>query len=742
MKNKKWAVLLALGLLLNAVTAFAAATLMSVQVERLDDGDRVELQISETFPDPSVFAANQGRTVVVDLPGVAALRPRYDTQQQGVLLQNVAVATVQGVTRVVLSQTDAVNYRFVVEGSALVVTTVRSGLVNPSTAAVPSNSQSTSVPAVVEPAVDEPSAPHVSQDGLTPTPAPAPGAQPLAAVTPAVASTAAANARESQPGMTRVVGVAPTVVGNVVAVATAVMPPVQAPVTSVRPPSEVAAGAAAPAAVASAFAPALLRPVARTQPAAVVTPEPAVLPPIASPTLPVATAPLAVPATKNERISLNFQSIDIRSVLQVIADFSGFNVVASDAVKGELTVRLQDVDWREALHVVLDAKGLGVKEQGNLLWVAPKADLLAQQESAIKAQAAQLTLEPLRTEVFRMNFAKADQLIKQLSVGRGRTNAAGLLDGLKDKVSTATSGNSGSETSSLLSQRGSVMADARTNQLFVTDVEASLEKVRQFLQAVDIPVRQVLIEARIVEADDNFSRNLGVKLGVGNTGPITLGPRIQIGNNYNAVSATASSSVLPFVNLPASGINGSAAATFAVSLFGASMSRFLNLEISALEADGRGKVVSSPRIVTADQVKALIEQGTEYPYQTSTSSGATAVEFRKANLKLEVSPQITPQGNIILDVDVNKDSRGETTAAGIAINTKHIKTQVLVENGGTLVIGGILEEYERNEVDKVPGLGDLPLIGNVFKSTRKQIDKTEVVVFITPRVINDNRIGN
>lgn len=454
----------------------------------------------------------------------------------------------------------------------------------------------------------------------------------------------------------------------------------------------------------------------------------------------VSAMPAAVSAP-GKRISLNFQSVDIRAVLQVVSDFSGFNVVASDAVKGEVTVRMHDVEWREALHVILATKGLGMQEQGSVLWVAPKAELLAQREREMLAQAVQVDLEPLRTEVFRLNFSKAEQVIQQLSAGRRSVNGP-----VQPSVAPASSKPVRPEpatqrSSGLLSPRGSVIADARTNQLFVTDVAMHLDKVKAFVQAIDIPVRQVLIEAQIVEADSNFSRNLGVKLGVGNAAPVTWGSRVQLGSQYDVVSATGSSAVMPFVNLPATGINGAAPATFAVSLFGAAVSRFLSLEISALEADGRGKVVSSPRIVTADQVKALIEQGTEYPYQTATSSGATSVEFRKANLKLEVAPQITPQGNIILDVDVNKDSRGETTAAGIAINTKHIRTQVLVENGGTLVIGGILEEYERNEVTKVPGLGDLPGIGNVFKSTRKQIDKTEVVVFITPRVINDNRTG-
>lgn len=458
------------------------------------------------------------------------------------------------------------------------------------------------------------------------------------------------------------------------------------------------------------------------------------------------SAPNPMTTESDQRMSLNVQSADIRSILQVIAEYSGFNVVISDAIQGDLSIRLHQVDWRDALHAVLDAKGLGVRERGKVLLIAPKAELLAQQEREVKAKNAQLSLEPLQTAVFHVSYGKAEQLLKQLiqrAQGWQRqtlTHASATRKG-KPVESVPQDLTLGTMTSGLLSARGSALADARTNQLFVTDVPANIERVRHFLAAVDIPVRQVLIEAKIVEADHHFSRNLGVRLGVGNVAPVSLGPHIQMGSHYDSVSATASSAVLPYVNLPASSINGASAASFAVALFGASLTRFLNLEISALEADGRGKVVSSPRIVTADQVKALIEQGSEYPYQTATSSGATSVEFRKANLKLEVVPQITPDGNIILSVDVNKDSRGETTVSGIAINTKHIQTQVLVESGGTLMIGGILEEYQRNEEYKVPGLGDLPLVGNVFKSKGKQIDKTEVVVFITPRVINEQRTG-
>ena len=271
---------------------------------------------------------------------------------------------------------------------------------------------------------------------------------------------------------------------------------------------------------------------------------------------------------------------------------------------------------------------------------------------------------------------------------------------------------------------------------------------------IDIPVRQVLIEARIVEADDTFGRALGVKLGGsdlrglrGGTPGYGLGGdnRVAIGSNYNAIGAQTLQggaydySQTPFINLPAntSGFSGTGAATFALALIGATANRFLNLEISALEAEGKGNIVSSPRVITADQTKARIEQGEEIPYQQATSSGATSVAFKKASLRLEVTPQITPEGNVILDLEVNKDSRGALTAAGPAINTKQVKTQVLVENGGTVVIGGIFTQDEQNEINKVPLLGDIPFIGYLFQNRVKSTRKTELLVFITPKIVTD-----
>lgn len=440
------------------------------------------------------------------------------------------------------------------------------------------------------------------------------------------------------------------------------------------------------------------------------------------------------PGYAGEKLSLNFQNIEVRALLQVIADFTNFNVVTSDTVTGSVTLRLKDVPWDQALDIILQAKGLGLRKSGNVILIAPKDELAAKEKVELEAKAQVASLEPLRTQAFQLNYTKADDVAKGLS-GSG------------------SGGGGGGTTTRILSQRGSVIAETRTNQLFVSDIPSKLEEIQAMIAKIDIPVRQVLIEARIVEAGDSFGRSLGVKLGStdlrglrgGVAGYGTPELSVGIGGNMNAIGLqtgqVAGTSVpfndTQFINLPAVGQNNYSAATFAVSLFSAAANRFLNLEISALEADGRGKVVSSPRVITADQVKALIEQGEELPYQTATSSGATALQFRKANLKLEVTPQITPEGNVILDVDVNKDSVGRATAAGFAIDTKHVRTQILVENGGTVVIGGIFTQNEREDVTKVPLLGDIPLLGNLFKTKTRSTSKTELLVFLTPKVITD-----
>lgn len=422
------------------------------------------------------------------------------------------------------------------------------------------------------------------------------------------------------------------------------------------------------------------------------------------------------PGYTGEKLSLNFQNIEVRSLLQVIADFTNFNIVTSDTVTGALTLRLKDVPWDQALQIIMDAKGLGMRKTGTVLWIAPKDEIDARTKKDFEAVQALQKLEPLRTQAYQLNYAKATDMLNQLA-------------------STATGGNGASTR--FLSERGSAIAEPRTNQLFVTDTASKLEDVRQLLASLDVAVRQVMIEARIVEARDSFGRSLGVKLGGGGR---TQG-NVAVGGNYAtatnlALGQTADSSS-NFINLPASVSTVDSVGSFALSIFNSSATRFLTLELSAMEADGQGRVVSSPRLITADQTKALIEQGTEYPYSVTAPNGATTIAFKKAVLKLEVTPQITPEGNIILDLDVNKDSRGESTTQGVAIDTKHIKTQVLIENGGTVVIGGIFELDETNQENKVPGLGDVPVLGNLFKSRTKESVKREMLVFITPKVITD-----
>ena len=419
-----------------------------------------------------------------------------------------------------------------------------------------------------------------------------------------------------------------------------------------------------------------------------------------------------------EKLSLNFQNIEIRSLLQVIADFTNFNIVTSDSVTGTLTLRLKDVPWDQALDIILEAKNLGMRKSGSVLRIAPEDEINAKEKLKFEAQATIQSLEPVRTQSFQLNYTKAATIAQGLT-GAGSSGA----------------GSTGS-TTRILSTRGSVIAEARTNQLFVSDIPSRLAQVAELIQKLDVPVRQVLIEARIVEASDTFAKSLGVKLGGSSKGSnSSIGTQATTSSDgTTSFSETSSSN---FVNLPASSSSGSSVGTLAISLYNSSMSKILNLEISALEEDGKGKVVASPRVVTADQTKALIEQGTELPYQVATSSGATSVAFRKANLKLEVTPQITPEGNIILTLDVNKDSVGQSTSAGYAINTKHVQTEVLVENGGTVVIGGIFELTDNHDESRVPVLGELPYVGALFRSRTREIKKTELLIFITPKMITD-----
>ncbi len=426
-----------------------------------------------------------------------------------------------------------------------------------------------------------------------------------------------------------------------------------------------------------------------------------------------------------EKLSLNFQNVEVRAVLQVIADFTGFNFITSDTVGGNLTLRLKDVPWDQALDIILQTKGLDMRKNGNVVWIAPRDELATKEKLALEAQAQISDIEPVRTESFQLNYQKADAFQKILA----------------DKDQR------------ILSKRGSAVIDPRTNTLFVQDTPSRLEQVRALVRKIDVPVRQVMIEARIVEASDTFTRNLGARLGMFDRGSATGPPgqnfpgkgddRATFGGSLDATSFFTSQIATPIptfaqtlgVNLPAQGINGRNPGVFSLILFNQALSKFLNMEVTALQADGKGKIISSPRVITADQVEATIEQGTEIPYQQATSSGATSVSFKKATLSLKVKPQITPDDNIIMDLNVHKDSVGSVTTAGPSIDTKQITTNVLVQNGGTVVIGGIYTQTQNDQTTKVPLFGDLPYVGFLFRTNSKQDDRNELLIFISPRIM-------
>ncbi len=419
-----------------------------------------------------------------------------------------------------------------------------------------------------------------------------------------------------------------------------------------------------------------------------------------------------------EKLSLNFQNIEVRSVLQVLADFTGLNMITSDTVTGNLTLRLKDVPWDQALDIILQAKGLDMRRTGNVIWIAPRDELATKEKLALEAQSQIADLEPLYTESFQLNYQKAADFQKLISGG----------------------------TQKILSKRGSAVVDERTNTIFVQDIQSRLAQVRELVKKVDIAVKQVLIEARIVEATDTFSKNIGSRFGVNSvTAGLPNGNRAFVsGDIANAGFQTGQNLLQPIfladtmnTNLGAPGIGGVNPGQFSLILMNQGLSKFLNLEISALQADGKGKVLSSPRVITADNEEATIEQGTQIPYQQATSSGATAVQFANATLSLKVKPQITPDENIIMKLEIHKDSVGQNTSAGPSIDTKKITTQVLVENGGTVGIGGIYEQTETSTITKVPLLGDIPILGWLFRQDLKVNNKDELLIFVTPRVVTE-----
>ncbi|MCZ6913040.1 MAG: type IV pilus secretin PilQ [Proteobacteria bacterium] len=429
-----------------------------------------------------------------------------------------------------------------------------------------------------------------------------------------------------------------------------------------------------------------------------------------------------------ERMSLNFQDIETRAVLQLLADTSGLNMVVSDTVTGSVTLRLQNVPWDQALDIVLRTKGLDMREQGNVILVAPADEIAARERQELETYAQRQQLEPLRAEFVQVNYAKANDL-------------AALMRS--------------SAENSLLSDRGSVSVDERTNTLLVQDTEERLADIRRMVAILDIPIRQVLIEARIVTVNDDYSKELGVRFGVtyvddyGSGGLVTTtGSASGAGTIVNSALDNIQTTGQPFpveapsiidrfnVNLPVINPAGKIALAFLDNDY------IVDLELSALQAEGRGEIISTPRVVTANQKEASIEQGVEIPYQESSSSGATTTQFKKAVLRLLVTPQITPDDRIIMDLQVNQDSVGESVASATggfvpSIDTREVITQVLVNDGQTVVLGGIYETENREVINQVPVLGDIPFIGRLFRSTVNESNKSELLIFITPKILRE-----
>lgn len=454
-----------------------------------------------------------------------------------------------------------------------------------------------------------------------------------------------------------------------------------------------------------------------------------------------------------EKLSLNFQNIEVRAVLQVIADFTNYNIITSDTVTGNVTLRLKDVPWDQALDIILQSKGLGMRKKGNVIWIAPDKEIIERDEYQAQSRQASSISEPMQTQTFRLSYAKAEDVSKLLTgeelkksdeLQRGGTIAGvrGDVPQIKGAIASAT------ERGSYLSPFGAVAMDVRTNQLFVTDYPQYLERVKKLIAQLDKPVKQVLIEARIVSAEDNFGRSLGVRLGFNDMSemPDKKATRARVSGTLDGIFAqtgqdgtggTASLAQTTSVNLPAMKQGGAAPSTFAISLFRTGVSNFINLELQAAETDGRVKSIASPRVVTADSQQAQISQGVEVPFTVITDKGTPQTQFKKAELKLAVTPQITTDGTVILDLEVANDEVGAVYIDGVSINTKNIKTKVTVDNGGTVVLGGVYQQSEQETTNKVPMLGDIPLLGNLFKSNTRSQSRKELLVFITPKIIDE-----
>ncbi len=423
-----------------------------------------------------------------------------------------------------------------------------------------------------------------------------------------------------------------------------------------------------------------------------------------------------------ERLSLNFQDIEVRAVLQLIADFTEFNLVASDSVNGSVTLRLKNVPWDQAMDIILKTKGLGMRQEGNVIMVAPQEEIATREKLELEAQQQLKELAPLRTEFVQINYAKADELANLIKA----------------------------DSNNLLSERGNVTVDQRTNTLLIQDTANNLSEIREVVSALDIAVRQVLIESRIVVANEDFSKDLGVQFGYSHVDNVkdrgarfdgteaglssSVGGGIAGDVNYGTNTTFNTDGLENYiVGLPVAG----PAAAFKWSI-GRIGSYLLQLELSALQAEGRGEIVASPRVITANQKEAVIKSGQEVPYQEATSSGATSVSFKEAVLSLKVTPQITPDDRVIMDLAVNRDAVGQVFNGVPSIDTNEVETQVLVENGETVVLGGIYESTNRDDTTSVPFFGDLPYLGRLFKRTEVEQSKQELLIFVTPKILKED----
>lgn len=433
-----------------------------------------------------------------------------------------------------------------------------------------------------------------------------------------------------------------------------------------------------------------------------------------------------------EKLSLNFQDIEVRSVLQLIADFTSLNLVASDAVSGRITLRLQNVPWDQALELILKTKGLDKRTSGNVMLVAPAEDIANRERLELEAANQNEQLVPLRSEYIQVSYAKAADLQTMITSG----------------INTSNNASNNSSTNSLLSPRGSVSIDARTNTLIIQDIPKKIDEIRELIVKLDVPVKQVMIEARIVTASSTFAKELGVKWGVAHDN-IATNKRIMVGGSRTTLNDIRESKVDTTTGLrsyeitnPADlavdlGIDKTGASSLAVGIMNGD-NVVLDLELSALQSDGHGEIVATPKVLTADKQKALIASGKQIPYQEASSSGATAIKFINAELRLEVTPSITPDGRVNMELFVNKDSAGDALSNGaLTINTNRVSTNVLVDDGQTVVLGGIFSNELLKGVTKTPLLGDIPFLGRLFRQDITRNDKQELLIFVTPRLLHD-----